>query len=835
MAPGTANTAEADFLDSLDGKEAARASELITRAERHLDEDETSEALYLANEALGYFRSLEESSSASIGTANALHVMILAYRLEREKQKEKPSEADTLAEESLAYFSQLADRRGEAVIKLAIAQINSDRRGPKRRDKALQLAVEAVEVFRDLQEHRLEGLAHIEIAGIFFKMKRFQDHSRETDAALEIAKTHDDLRLKAFALHQVALSNILRVQLATGKARWQLAEKATAFAQEAADSFKKLGLKKREAGALHIKANILLNEKMPQKALAPAQEALGLFQGDRSGFTRGARTLQIVADTLIKQKRSEEAINVVKAEVDRLQSLKDDRGRLGALEVLVHTYSSTGDLDSALQSMSEALDLARTIQDRYHELELLELLYQLHLKQQAAEEAMEALYDARALARELQSDAKEASLLILIASLYADVGDNSKALRVAAQAQDAYELLGDKEGEGRTLYVAARICQADGNTKEFLDKAAKAKRCFQQAGDRGRESQVLDAIADMHLSCADHTAAMEAARSCLNLNRSIGNTGAEADAMQKLARIQSAAGNNADSLASAQEALKLHHRAKNRRGEALTQVLIASTLIGSLADPSSGESEDETKKVLDKASRAVYEAISLAGQAFDKNLRGVGLYWRAQVCAWRGLPEDGLKVAAEARSIFQQTEDRGGEIRALIVLAQLHFSVGKAKDALQLSQEALEIAQDVNDSEGESLALECIERFEVKKASQVQEVVQIAETAEELHEDQAPEEAAVAAPEPVVEDTVALTPETVKPKLIEIVKDMLTLENDDDLHEDSPLMAMGMDSLASVAFATALKTQFGVRLSPTLIFEYPNVLAITDHIIEEVS
>merc|ERR1712070_1312643 len=100
---------------------------------------------------------------------------------------------------------------------------------------------------------------------------------------------------------------------------------------------------------------------------------------------------------------------------------------------------------------------------------------------------------------------------------------------------------------------------------------------------------------------------------------------------------------------------------------------------------------------------------------------------------------------------------------------------------------------------------ECIDNFEAK-TKEVEVRVAQPETSEQAAKEEVvavPSEAVAAASEPAKEEVVALTHDSVKPRLRSIVEDMLALDSPDDLHEDTPLMAVGMDSLASLAFANS--------------------------------
>ena len=50
---------------------------------------------------------------------------------------------------------------------------------------------------------------------------------------------------------------------------------------------------------------------------------------------------------------------------------------------------------------------------------------------------------------------------------------------------------------------------------------------------------------------------------------------------------------------------------------------------------------------------------------------------------------------------------------------------------------------------------------------------------------------------------------------------------------EQPLMEAGLDSLASVELREALETSFGLKLSATVIFDYPSIEALTQYIAKQ--
>ncbi|CBZ52282.1 Soraphen polyketide synthase A, related [Neospora caninum Liverpool] len=53
----------------------------------------------------------------------------------------------------------------------------------------------------------------------------------------------------------------------------------------------------------------------------------------------------------------------------------------------------------------------------------------------------------------------------------------------------------------------------------------------------------------------------------------------------------------------------------------------------------------------------------------------------------------------------------------------------------------------------------------------------------------------------------------------------------DELPTDAPLQSLGIDSLGAVEFRNAVQDVFNIRLSATLLFDYPSIQAVSDHLL----
>jgi len=60
-----------------------------------------------------------------------------------------------------------------------------------------------------------------------------------------------------------------------------------------------------------------------------------------------------------------------------------------------------------------------------------------------------------------------------------------------------------------------------------------------------------------------------------------------------------------------------------------------------------------------------------------------------------------------------------------------------------------------------------------------------------------------------------------------------TIGDDEGVEFDSPLMDMGLDSLSSVSLRNELVKEFKMSLAASVMFDYPSVQSLSDHIVEK--
>merc|ERR1712032_1608939 len=312
-----------------------------------------------------------------------------------------------------------------------------------------------------------------------------------------------------------------------------------------------------------------------------------------------------------------------------------------------------------------------------------------------------------------------------------------------------------------------------------------------------------------------------------------GNMTLEAIAMQQVARVHIEAEDPDMAVSVAQDAQALMRENENERIELLSMLTITQSRVAECnkIDPdglASASPSGEFVEAREKALASATEALALAIKVQDRVLRGQALHARGQLLYWSDKVPEAERLTEHAIKLFQQCKNDEWESTAVVQHAYIRLAFGEKEEALEKARLALEIAQRGDFAVAESnaeKAIQSIENFGKKPAAEVQQVQQI------QVQDQAQVAQVASAAQVVAKvEKKGLDPVTTLAKVSELVQNAVA--SDDDLENDSPLMESGMDSLASVAFMNDVSKAFGMQVSPALVFDYPTIRALTDHLVE---
>lgn len=360
---------------------------------------------------------------------------------------------------------------------------------------------------------------------------------------------------------------------------------------------------------------------------------------------------------------------------------------------------------------------------------------------------------------------------------------------------------------------------------------------LEEIGDKRGAANAMLVVSEMQQAGAEHNEAMKFASDALQRCQDLGNKRGQAAALQRQAMAELANDAPEAAVRLALQAKALFRGTEDRANEVgllnmLAQVSLdkgakeAENLDGG-ASAVAKRQRMSIRKNGREASKRARQAIGLSTLSEDKFQEGVSLVFLAQARLLNARFSEALKAASKAELMFNGQGDKVMEARAAVIVAQVHsFDEKKQDKAEELANRALELARRANDYQAEDAAIKILEGiYSKQQAALPPSEVRYDVPVQGVEDVAAASSAAVAEPK-------GLDPEVVRPKVFDVVKNVTGTE--DEVYLDTPLMDTGMDSLSAVAFRNELNRMFqGINLPASLMFDYPSVNQITDHIVEQ--
>lgn len=369
-----------------------------------------------------------------------------------------------------------------------------------------------------------------------------------------------------------------------------------------------------------------------------------------------------------------------------------------------------------------------------------------------------------------------------------------------------------------------------------MQSAKQAQELFQESYWPRGEGNALQLISELRDQLGDMQGALESAEERLAVLRELNDLVPEANAILSIATLHMKDENYAEAEKLAKEALQLVRKEKDTKSQ--VNVLLFSEHLLSLQVIAMGPDNKAGKTLIDRAVRAVNEALQLAGKAGIKALRAMVLYKRASTMILARRGQAALRDIKEAISIFEGTEQYQLLGRSLLLLGNIMHGMGQDDVGSDCIERANIIAQDTNDpflAKEVQHFLDALEELKRQRAAASQPAPQVLQPQlSEGQAEQAPVAAAQAAPEVSAAPpaTKGLDPAYVRKALGQMVKDAIA-SDEDEMELDSAFMDAGMDSLSSVALMSMVAKEFQMSLSPSLVFDFPTLRAMEDHLVAE--
>jgi len=820
-----------------------RAAALLKEAERHTDEEESEKADQKAHEALKYLRSLKDPIP---GPADAVRALALSCSARGDRR----AALGLINAELCSVKEAGGNRRSEAVLRLAFAEVANSRCGSKRREEALQAAEMAVEGFRQLGDRRMEAWALVARAHTHVQKGTKSEIPEELDEALKDAteaqtmmRDERDRVGEGKALHTIAVTLSFQNNV----------DEAVATSRELVSHWHDLGYTRLEAFQQECVSEWELVRHRPEEALEAAQAALEQkAQREASpsqGPSRNAAALIHASNAYLTLGKTEEALKLTQERLEVFRKNADFESEIVAQSSIVSVYVNSGRLREAADVSEETLRKVRKRPAsrlmKCWETDLLQTLAKIYLRAEDGDKAEETIQRAIRLAEEQKDRKSLAAAYLLQSELALMKKENRLGLKAAMKSRDLSRKSGTKKGEASALLQLCSAYCARGELKRGAAVTVEAQRIFNQVADREGEADALRMQAEVRLHLNDYPRAIAAARRCRELQREMGDRRSEAWASVQLAQTLLSA-------ASEEEKQELDRRQKAKEEKASAEGKTIDTEKSEGNDWFQAEEEEDQERparaAFERALQAAKDAAQLARPIEEEQLLSRALLALATAQMMCLEPESATKSIEEGLPLAKNASDPSAEAHFYLVKAQLaEFQGSKGyPQAKEWANQALQLFKEQQDESGEQ-AVETIMKRITPKTSGVRPVTTGGPTYfgaldEEMEEYWEEEEywetpsgggggggGAGAGAGPVVAQAYSGPS---KDEVVSVVSDVaLSLIGVENLDNDEPLMDAGLDSLAAVEFGNTLAKEFsGIALPSTMMFDFPSVKLISEFI-----
>jgi tetratricopeptide (TPR) repeat protein len=798
-------------------------------AEGQLSEEEDfEEALKSAEEALKLFKEAADKT----GEADTLRLIMTAKRAKAQALRYSEGWAATaVALEEVkketatqyAVFKAASEKRAGACMLFSMAQCKL-----ALKEAAEEELKEAKAAFAELGDGVMEANVALALVDQYLQGEKPQEAVDAASAALDLSKSLKSLGVKkveARALHA------LSVALSLGALSTETYVKGIQAAKEALSIVRDLGYTKLAAYELFTIAQWSLMMDKCKEALAPAKEAAALFKELSYGkgwqpAAQGALIFAMVGAGQVKQ-----AIKVANDAVNDFQAAGDKRCQVLAMENLIHAHleayaqqESMAALQEAEQVAQEGVALCVELGEKQWEANMLHNQAQVGVRmKENLEEAMSKAESSARILADLGAKSDQALVMHTQIDVLIERGELDKALEIAVNIRALYKDLGSKKKEANASMLLATVYMNQGNYQGAMETAVEAQSLFMEVGDKKGEGIAWGIIQEVRKAEGDQDEALKASRTKSALFAQAGDKKSQAESLKATAQFFSLQGRPDEGVKAANEALAMARATGDLKTEVEMLNLVAASNLSALM--STVEKVPDKQKVsilskgVDRALRPAREAVALSKKLADKQLLGIALFTVSQIHTVTGQYDAGIKTARDSKAVFEETADNQGAAHALCVSAEANFLNGNRATGDEEAQQAWALFHELQDQEGEAKAAAMTARF------REQSVVAFTDMGGAGAGAGGGGGASIAqASAPTMDYVTAAA--MAKEVAIQSIGDA------DDVDMDSPLMDIGLDSLAAIGFREALIVASGLQVPTSLVFDYPSLTAIADLLVE---
>jgi len=427
------------------------------------------------------------------------------------------------------------------------------------------------------------------------------------------------------------------------------------------------------------------------------------------------------------------------------------------------------------------------------------------------EDWVEPAEKALALRRELTDRRRIAFELVSMAHWYLKKEDADKALPMAMEAVEVYKDCDCVMGVATTLHVAVNCHILNREIEEGMQLTKDMLKYFQEKEDMLGQSIAKDWLVSLHAQEKSFEEAHVAAAETLAMIRELGDKKREANLHQTVAAIHMESEEHKKAANAITAAMSSWSSLKGKGGRRDEAALLQTAIVVHRGN--------ENYKAALQAAQKQREIFKRVGDRLSEGLAWLSIY-NVNMDMKNG--KEAVKSCHEGAKLFRRLGDTKRESLAVTWSAPAFALRGDMNKALEAAKKGLALAKDCASDDTVLLAEMYIEQITnpEKGEQQPQHQQQV---------DYTITDASVASAVKPVVACAGIDYKAAQDRISEVAQASVS---DDDLSLDSPLMDSGIDSLSSVAFRNQLMVEFGMNLPASLMFDAPNIRAITAEIVE---
>lgn len=808
--------------DSKQDEKTREAAQLFATAEGHLEDANTDEAINIGNKALTLFREIGDAN----GVTDALRLVIMSMIAKADSTRADTEggptsisfdmlhDAEEIAREELAVVAETGNLRSEAGMLLAIAEINHQKRGHKKREEALLAVQDAIELYEDAEDRAMEAKAWVTLSRLQFKRQDAQDSVKAARKAVELYKQLGDRIGEAKAMMQMAYSYDLGESF----------QDQMQISQEALELLRDVDAPALAAQLLQSMASWCMRRGKAKEAVAWIHEGMDVAENLRTVRSQCRATLlHSLVEALIGKGDCLQAVEEANEYLDEFKAQGLQKEQAFAYDALALAHMSRDECDEAVEAAKEGIWITKQLNNKGLQIQLLHTLGKVEASRKDYDMAAAALQEAKEIAQRTCDKSQEILLLhslVEIHNMKKEYGDaRTTAAEELSVSKDGGDAPAAKKNQAFALLSQADIAGYNQDYAEAQRLASDAQYLYADVDDKYGEAKAELGLAQAQLALGSGSSAMSSAKSAFSVFQALGDPKMQVDALNLLARICINASEPEEAVKYLTQARRITKEIDDKIRDVRLAIFLAKSHL-LVVSKDVAKRDDNLSPSMNKALKPAREAVTVAKKLPAKDLLCHAHLSLGEASKVAGRMNDALSNALEAEELAAAMDDGSLEVQAVTLTAEAYRFLNDNSNAKKVAKRALELAAEQDDDICKEKANRVLAAVD-KGGS-----VKIEKGPEEADE----EEEKVQVVQEVEKKSQGLDKTAVQKMIKEITAQML--DEDNAVPWDAPLMDSGLDSLTSVSYRNELTKQTGLEFSAALIFDYPTQGALVDHIVE---